>query len=371
MAQTASNPKIDELRSKLKADPKSRLFYQLAEELRKAGQPAEAEQVLRSGMAFHPSYLAAWVSLGRVMREQKKDEGAVEALNKALQLDPGNVVAARLLGDSYLALGQKVEAIKKYKLVHALLPTDEALQEKVEELEREISGASVPAPQPESAPPAPQESEAPAEQPAEALSLSASTPAPPAEEAPPSEAPPPRQAQTAADSEPVTSAAEPSAVLEESPFDRTMPPFTETPASESASADQAMEESPFAQEQEPVASSWLEEPGPSTASVASEPEQEPVASSWPEEPEPSTTSVASEPEPEPQPTAASFELAVPAPSIEPASYEQLFAESKAAAGDPEPAMNEAAQPADATKEKIERLNRWLSRVARQGEADRV
>src|SRR5215213_4273932 len=99
MAQPPSNPKIEELRFRLKTDPKSRLFYPLAEELRKVGQFAEAEQVLHHGLVAHSTYLSAWVSLGRVSRELKKNDEAVEALNRALQLDPGNVVAARLLAD--------------------------------------------------------------------------------------------------------------------------------------------------------------------------------------------------------------------------------------------------------------------------------
>ncbi|MCU1350346.1 MAG: hypothetical protein JWO56_3376, partial [Acidobacteria bacterium] len=45
MAQPASTPKIEELRFRIKADPKSRLFFPLAEELRKVQQLAEAEQV--------------------------------------------------------------------------------------------------------------------------------------------------------------------------------------------------------------------------------------------------------------------------------------------------------------------------------------
>src|SRR5688572_25300710 len=102
MAQPATNPKLEELRFKLKTDPKSRLFYQLAEELRKAAQIGEAEQVLRAGLSAHPTYLAAWVSLGRVLREKRDEAGAIEALTRAQQLDPGNVVAARLLGDAYL-----------------------------------------------------------------------------------------------------------------------------------------------------------------------------------------------------------------------------------------------------------------------------
>ena len=194
MAQTATNPKIEELRFRLKTDPKSRLFYQLAEELRKAGHAGEAEQVLRSGLTVYPTYLAAWVSLGRVLREQKNDGGAVEALSKAMQLDPGNVVAARLLADAYRNLGETVEAIKKYKLVHALMPGDEELKATIEQLDREISGAQASG----------------GEDAATAAAETAALPSgPPAS--------PPAAAQ----------ASSPAPVPEESPFDRTAPPFDE------------------------------------------------------------------------------------------------------------------------------------------------
>src|SRR5215210_1761603 len=148
MAAPANSPKIEELRFRLKSDPKSRLFYPLAEELRKISQHDEAEQVLRGGLGVHPTYLSAWVSLGRVLKEQKKYTEAVEALSKALQLDAGNVVAARLLADAYLALGEKVEAIKKYKLVYALLPSDDTLEGVIAKLDAEINAPiSIPEPQ--------------------------------------------------------------------------------------------------------------------------------------------------------------------------------------------------------------------------------
>ena len=141
MAQPGITAKIEELQFRIKTDPKSRLFFPLAEELRKNGKLPEAEQVLRTGLGFHSTYLSAWVSLGRVLREQHKNAEAVEALTTALQVDPGNVVAARLLADAYLDLGEKVEAIKKYKLVHALMPSDEELQAKIDQLDRDLSPA--------------------------------------------------------------------------------------------------------------------------------------------------------------------------------------------------------------------------------------
>lgn len=141
MTPAGTNPKIEELRAKVKHDPKSRLFYPLAEELRKAGQWAEAESVLRAGLTTHSTYLSAWVVLGRVLREQQKHGEAVDALTRALDLDRGNVVAARLLAESYLALGDKVEAIKKYKLVHALLPGDDEIEATIHRLETELKTA--------------------------------------------------------------------------------------------------------------------------------------------------------------------------------------------------------------------------------------
>ena len=197
------NAKIEELRFRLKTDPKSRLFYPLAEELRKAGQLTEAEQVLRTGLVVHPAYLSAWVSLGRVLRDQKKDEDAVDALTRALQLDPGNVVAARILGDAYLTLGDKLEAIKKYKLVHALMPADEELEAVIASLDRDLN------------------------------------PPPP----PPPPEPPVVEATPVVDF-PLSFEAE-----EDSPFDRTMPPFAES-TGDAEPMHVAHEESPF---EEPVA----------------------------------------------------------------------------------------------------------------------
>jgi tetratricopeptide (TPR) repeat protein len=227
MAQPATNPKIEELRFRLKTDPRSRLFYQLAEELRKAGHFAESEQVLRAGLGVYPAYLAAWVSLGRVLREQKNDTGAVEALLKAMQLDPGNVVAARLLADSYRSLGETLEALKKYKLVHALMPGDEELKATIEQLDRELH------------PPAPH---------------------PVIEEVP---APAEPEAESVVEAEPELEPEAAAPLPEESPFDRTTPPFDDAIATGDVEPMLAAhEDSPFEQPAEAatVAAFQIEQP---------------------------------------------------------------------------------------------------------------
>ena len=238
MAQPATNAKIEELRFKVKADPKSRLFYPLAEELRKVGQADEAEKVLRTGLTVHATYLSAWVSLGRVLRDLKKDNDAVEALSKALTLDPGNVVAARLLADAYLALGEKVEAIKKYKLVYALMPDDD-LKEQIDALDRELHPPAQPvSPPPPPPPPAPE-------------------PVQEAEPAPPPEPEPflqdePEQPESGDDTAIGYTAppAEPPMPTMESPFEDAMQPAGEEARTAEATGDAepmsvAHEESPF------------------------------------------------------------------------------------------------------------------------------
>jgi hypothetical protein len=141
MPQPTTNPRIEELKARVGGDPKSRHFYPLAEELRKVGRVEEAEQILRDGLTTHSSYVSAWVSLGRVLKDQSKWAEAVDVLRRASSLDPGNVVTERLLGESYLALGDKLEALKKLKLVYALMPSDQALEAQIVELDREVNGA--------------------------------------------------------------------------------------------------------------------------------------------------------------------------------------------------------------------------------------
>ena len=150
--QTPLSPKIEDLKARVRLDPKSRLFVPLAEELRKIGRREDAEAVLRSGLEHHSGYLSAWISLGRCLIERGERTEATGALMNALSIDPGNVVAARMLADNYLALGEKVEAIKKLKRVRALLPSDTSVEEAIASLEREL-GQTPPSPAP--APPEP------------------------------------------------------------------------------------------------------------------------------------------------------------------------------------------------------------------------
>lgn len=367
MAQSATNPKIEELRFRLKTDPRSRLFYQLAEELRKAGQFEESEQVLRTGLEAYPAYLAAWVSLGRVQRELKDNEAAILSLEKAMQLDPGNVVAARLLGDSHRDLGDEVEAIKKYKLVQALLPGDEELKATIEQLERSLHPPE-PGPLPAGAEPFPAEEE----------------PSQPAERAPyfveaPSEARDP----LGQSAWPVSLEGGLPSPIEDSPFDQTAPPFAEDRTEAATGDDEPMlsshEESPF---EEPVAAQSVaafEVEQPAGMQILSAPEDDAITAlllddanrveGFEEEPELFGASPVEAPEPA---TGSTEEVAETTTMADLYARQGLVNDARhiyenMLARDPENAEVRARLDAIAPRvnPRIERLERWLARVARK------
>jgi tetratricopeptide (TPR) repeat protein len=103
---TPSDYHLTYLRERWERDRSSRVFLQLAEESRRRGLLADALEVLQAGLAHHPGYLAAQVSLGRCWIEAGKPEAAAEVLTGVLAQDPTQAVASRLLIDVWLRLGE-------------------------------------------------------------------------------------------------------------------------------------------------------------------------------------------------------------------------------------------------------------------------
>jgi tetratricopeptide (TPR) repeat protein len=136
--------RIRDLNRRIAQDPTSPLFMALAEEHRAAGRLDEAIRILEKGVGTHARYLSAQVALGRAYREAGRIEESLSLFVKALESDPGNLVAARSLAEVYLSRGDRVEAIKRYKLYHAL-SRDRAVEEIIERLETEIGPAPPPA----------------------------------------------------------------------------------------------------------------------------------------------------------------------------------------------------------------------------------
>src|SRR5437762_14378462 len=90
------NHRIDDLRRRVHKDPASIAFAQLAEECRRAGQHEESVEVCRAGLAIHPGYLSARVTLGRALIELDHLDEAQAALDLVLKSAPENLAAIQI-----------------------------------------------------------------------------------------------------------------------------------------------------------------------------------------------------------------------------------------------------------------------------------
>ena len=95
----ADNPRIGELRRRFEKDPSSVAFAQLAEEYRRSGDFSQAVQTCRDGLARHPGYLSAQVTLGRALMGVGEYQEARAELESVLRVAPDNLAAIRALAD--------------------------------------------------------------------------------------------------------------------------------------------------------------------------------------------------------------------------------------------------------------------------------
>jgi predicted Zn-dependent protease len=130
-----SNPLIYEYLKKYQQDPTSRVFAPLAEAYRKAGLVDEAIEIAREGLQLHPGFIGGRVALARALFDKHLYESVVEELNHVIKDVPDNLVAQRLLAESYLMLGRVAEALGAYKMLLYFAPQDAETAKMVSELE--------------------------------------------------------------------------------------------------------------------------------------------------------------------------------------------------------------------------------------------
>jgi tetratricopeptide (TPR) repeat protein len=141
----AENQRIDDLRRRVQKDPASIAFAQLAEECRRAGQVEEAVDVCRAGLAIHPGYLSARVTLGRALIELNALDDALTELTLVLKSAPENLAAIRGIAEIHHRRGDLAEALGQYRSALALARNDPDLQQTVSELARQVEPAPPPA----------------------------------------------------------------------------------------------------------------------------------------------------------------------------------------------------------------------------------
>lgn len=144
----AENPRIEELRRRVQKDSGSIAFAQLAEEYRRAGRFQEAIETCRTGLAHHPGYLSAHVTLGRALTETGELDQAREELGRVLVAAPENLAALKGLADIHHRSGDLKEALRQYTRALEYSRHDPELEHVIDQLTRELAPSQPAAPVP-------------------------------------------------------------------------------------------------------------------------------------------------------------------------------------------------------------------------------
>ena len=134
----ADSQRIEDLRRRVQKDPTSIAFAQLAEECRRAGRYQEAVDVCRAGLALHPGYLSARVTLGRALIELDDLDAALAELEHVLKSAPENLAAIRGLAEIHHRQGRLTQALAQYRAALLLARNDPDLQRTVDELRYQL-----------------------------------------------------------------------------------------------------------------------------------------------------------------------------------------------------------------------------------------
>ena len=98
----------------------------------------EAVDVCRAGLAVHPSYLSARVTMGRALIELQQFSDAQRELEQVLQSAPENLAAIRGLADVFHRQGALAEALAQYRAALAIARHDPDLEQAIADLSRQV-----------------------------------------------------------------------------------------------------------------------------------------------------------------------------------------------------------------------------------------
>ncbi len=138
--------RLRELQEKFEENPR-RYFAPLANEYRKGGQPKRAIEICRSQLSQMPGHMSGQIVYGQALYETGEFDEARQVFERALTLDPENLIALRSLGDMSLQSGNTAEARRWYTRLLDADPKDMSVIALVTEIDASAEAAPVPTPQ--------------------------------------------------------------------------------------------------------------------------------------------------------------------------------------------------------------------------------
>jgi len=143
---TMDYDRLRDLQVKFEENPR-RYFAPLANEYRKGGQPKRAIEICRAQLAQMPGHMSGQIVYGQSLYEAGEFDEARQVFERALTLDPENLIALRTLGDMSLQSGDTAEARKWYVRLLDADPKDTAVIALVSEIDASAEAAPVPTPE--------------------------------------------------------------------------------------------------------------------------------------------------------------------------------------------------------------------------------
>jgi len=137
--------RLRELQEKFEENPR-RYFAPLANEYRKGGQPKRAIEICRTQLAQMPSHMSGLIVFGQALYEASEFTEARGVFERALALDPENLIALRSLGDMSLQSGDTEAARAWYTRLLDADPKDTAVIALVSEIDASAEANPIAAP---------------------------------------------------------------------------------------------------------------------------------------------------------------------------------------------------------------------------------
>jgi tetratricopeptide (TPR) repeat protein len=173
----------------LQADPRSRIFVELARALLDAGDAQRAAEVCERGLEHHPDSVQARVAWGKALLVLGRTDEALARLEEAIAADPTNPYGYSVVGEALVRNGLAERALPLMEKGVALHPSDGRIRRWLVEARRAVTPKAEAAPRPEDeAPSTEAENSTETIPPSDPLSLL--SPFPPEEEMTPPDAAP-------------------------------------------------------------------------------------------------------------------------------------------------------------------------------------
>lgn len=131
---------VDKYEQILAADPRSRIFVELAKALVDRGEHARAVEICERGLEHHPGSILGRVTWGRALLEAGDAKGAMDQFEIAIALEPQSPYAYNHVGETLLRKGMHREAVPVLMRAVELQPADARVRGWLDEARKRAKG---------------------------------------------------------------------------------------------------------------------------------------------------------------------------------------------------------------------------------------